>query len=73
MNVDPNGHAWYNVLWDWANTIAGILNPISTMTALGAIVTSTFNGNWPGLVDDYNEEGLIRLIKMRYLLERQMC
>ena len=49
MNVDPNGHAWYNVLWDWANTIAGFLNPISTMTAIGAIVTSAFNGNWSGL------------------------
>ena len=49
MNVDPNGHAWYNVLWNWANTIAGFLNPISTMTAIGAIVTSAFNGNWSGL------------------------
>ena len=54
MNVDPNGHAWYNVLWDWVNIIAGFLNPISKMTAIGAIVTSAFNGNWSGLVDDYN-------------------
>ena len=51
---DPSGHAWYNVLWDWVNIITGFLNPISTITAIGAIVTSVFNGNWSGLVDDYN-------------------
>ena len=27
MNIDPDGHAWYNVLWDGINTIAGLLNP----------------------------------------------
>ena len=51
---DPDGHDWYNVLWDWANIIAGLLNPISTLTAAGAIIASACNGNWSGLVDDYN-------------------
>lgn len=34
--------------------IAGLLNPISTLTAVSAVVASAFNGNWSGLVDDFN-------------------
>ena len=53
-HIDPSGHAWYNVLWDCVNMIAGLLNPISTLTAVSAVVASAFNGNWSGLVDDFN-------------------
>ena len=48
MNVDPSGHAWYNVLWDWVNTIAGFLNPISTVTAPGSIAVAAIDGRWSG-------------------------
>ena len=54
MNVDPSGHVWYNVLWDWANTIAGFLNPISTLTALGNIVVAAIVGRWNEVVEDWN-------------------
>ena len=54
MNVDPSGHAWYNVLWDWVNTIAGFLNPISTITALGSIAVAAIDGRWSDVVDDWN-------------------
>jgi len=29
------------------------LNPISTLTAVGTIIVSAFNGNWNGLVEDF--------------------
>ena len=54
MNVDPSGHAWYNVLWDWVNTIAGFLNPTSTLTALGSIVVAAIDGRWSEVVEDWN-------------------
>ena len=54
MNIDPNGHAWYNVLWDWVNTVAGLLNPISTVTALGSIAVAAIDGRWSDVVDDWN-------------------
>ena len=54
MNVDPSGHAWYNVLWEWVNTIAGFLNPISTITALGSIAVAAIDGRWSDVVDDWN-------------------
>ena len=54
MNVDPSGHAWYNVLWDWVNIVAGLLNPISTITALGSIAVAAIAGRWSDVVDDWN-------------------
>jgi len=54
MNVDPSGHAWYNVLWDWINTIAGFLNPTSTLTALGSIAVAAIDGRWNEVVEDWN-------------------
>ena len=54
MNVDPSGHVWYNVLWDWVNTKAGFLNPTSTLTALGSIVVAAIDGRWNEVVEDLN-------------------
>ncbi len=53
-NADPKGHAWYNVLWDWVNTAAGVLNPISTITVVGSIVVAAIDGRWSDVVDDWN-------------------
>ncbi|MBR3864974.1 MAG: RHS repeat-associated core domain-containing protein [Clostridia bacterium] len=58
MYVDPSGHAWYNKLWDWLNTIAGLLNPISTLTALLALGVAAIRGKWQDVVDDYNNKRL---------------
>ena len=54
MHADPSGHAWYNTLWDWVNTIAGFLNPISTLTAIGSIAVASIGGRWNDVVDDWN-------------------
>ena len=51
---DPSGQAWYNALWDWVNTIAGFLNPVSTLTAIGSVVTASIDGRWIDVVDDFN-------------------
>ena len=53
--IDPSGHDWYNVLWDLANTIAGLLNPISKITALGSVIIAAINGRWSDLAYDWNE------------------
>ena len=52
MYMDPSGHAWYNVLWDVLNTIAGTMNHISTLIAIGTIVVAMLNGRWNELYDD---------------------
>ena len=52
MYYDPSGHAWYNVLWDVLNTIAGTMNPISTLIAIGTIVVAMINGRWNELYND---------------------
>lgn len=51
---DESGHAWYDTLWDWVNTIAGVLNPVSTSTALGSIAVATLDGRWSDVVHDWN-------------------
>ena len=52
MYSDPSGHAWYNVLWDVLNIIAGTMNPISTLIAIGTIVVAMLNGRWDDLYND---------------------
>ena len=52
--VDPTGTAWYNVVWDWMNTIAGVLNPISSMTAVCSVVVAVCQGRWAEIRDDWN-------------------
>ena len=54
MYVDPTGHAWYDVVWDWVNTIAGFLNPISTVTAIGALATAMIQGRWDDIKSDWD-------------------
>ena len=54
MNVDPSGHTWYSVLWDWVNTKAGFLNPISTITALGSIAYYWYDVKHNGSSRDYS-------------------
>ena len=55
MRVDPTGEAWYNVLYDWVNTIAGFLNPTSTLTAIGALAVAAVQGRWSDIKHDWNE------------------
>ena len=55
MGYDPDGHAWYNVLWDVINTIAGLLNPVSKLTAVGSVVYAIVDGRWNDVVHDLNE------------------
>ena len=53
MGVDPSGHAWYDKLWDWVNTIAGFLNPFSKLTAIGSIIVAAIDGRWADVVKDW--------------------
>jgi hypothetical protein len=53
MRADPSGHAWYNVMWDWINTIAGFVNPISTITALGALGVAAVKGRGDEIAEDW--------------------
>ena len=59
MYADPSGHAWYDVLWDWVNTIVGFINPISTLIALGSIAVAAVDGRWGDIVDDWNNGAVI--------------
>ena len=59
MYADPGGHAWYDVLWDWVNTIVGFINPISTLIALGSIAVAAVDGRWGDIVDDWNNGAVI--------------
>ena len=54
MRADASGTAWYDVVYDWLNTIAGFLNPVSTLTAAGAVVVAAAQGRWSELEQDYN-------------------
>lgn len=49
MRVDPGGNSWY----DWINTIAGFLNPISTLTAIGALAAAAVQGRWEDIEYDF--------------------
>jgi len=57
MNIDPNGTwSWkkfWSKTWDIVNTIAGLLNPISTIIALGTAVVALFSGRWNDLKKDF--------------------
>ena len=55
MRVDPTGEAWYNGLYDWVNTIAGFLNPTSTLTAIGALAVAAVQGRWEDIKHDFNK------------------
>jgi hypothetical protein len=54
MAIDPNGNAWWNNLFDYANTLIGLLNPISKITAVGAIGVAMIQGKWSELQHDWN-------------------
>ena len=51
MRVDPAGNSWY----DWVNTIAGFLNPISTLTAIGDLAVAVAQGRWEDIKHDFNK------------------
>ena len=51
MRVDPAGNSWY----DWLNTIAGLLNPISTLTAIGALAIAVAQGRTEDIIHDLNK------------------
>ena len=53
-NMDPYGTAWFNTFWDHINTLAGFLNPVSKITAIGSIVVALFQGRWNDLESDWN-------------------
>ena len=53
--ADASGTAWYDVVYDWVNTIAGFLNPVSTLTAVGAVAIAAAQGRWSDLENDYNK------------------
>ena len=52
--ADVLGDAWYNVLFDWVNTISGTFNPRSKLTAVGAAGVAAVGGRWSDLVSDWN-------------------
>ena len=60
MYTDPSGHAWYDTLWNWLNTINGVLNPTSKITALGSIVVAAADGRWDDIIFDW-ENGCLNL------------
>ena len=53
-NADKTGHAWYDTLWDWFNTMAGISNPVSTLNAIGALTVAAVQGRWSDLKSDWD-------------------
>ena len=53
-NVDVTGMACYDVLWNWANTIAGALNPTSKISAVGALGVAALQGRWSDIQSDWN-------------------
>ena len=54
VKVDPNGTAWYNKLYDYVNTALGLLNPVSKITAIGAVAVAAVQGRWDDLKHDWN-------------------
>ena len=52
--IDPLGYAWYDVAWDWVNTITGLCNGVSTVTALGSLAVAALNGRWSDIASDWN-------------------
>ena len=54
INIDTSGHKWYNALWDWVNTIAGVLNPVSKLTAIGSVAVAAVDGRWSDVVANFN-------------------
>ncbi len=53
MNIDPSGNAWYNVAWDWVNTIAGFLDPKNTILAIATVIVATIDGRFGEIVEDF--------------------
>ncbi len=56
MYIDPNGHSWksfWQKAWDYINTGLGFLNPISKITAVGAVVVAICSGRWDDIKSDY--------------------
>ena len=53
-NADETGLAWYDTLWDWFNTIAGIVNPVSTLNAIGTLTVAAVQGRWSDLKSDWD-------------------
>ena len=53
-NIDESGMAWYDVIWNWSNTIAGVLNPNSKLSAIGAIAVAAIQGRWSDIQSDWN-------------------
>lgn len=41
-------------MYDWGNTIAGVLNPISKLTALGSLGVAAFQGRWDDIKSDWD-------------------
>ena len=54
MFADPSGRAWYDVLYNWGNTVAGLLNLPSKVIAAGAIITAMSQRRWSDLQHDWN-------------------
>ena len=53
-NIDPTGFAWYNVVWDWFNTLQGSANSLSTLTALGSLAVAAVEGRWDDIKSDWD-------------------
>ena len=60
-NVDPTGNAWYDEMWNSLNTFAGIINPISTLIAIGALVVAAAQGKWDEIKEDA-ENGCLNIL-----------
>lgn len=61
MNVDPTGTKWWNpatwnwrAIYEWSETILGILNPIGIIESVGSVVVAACQGRWNEVVEDWN-------------------
>ena len=54
MCADPNGTKFWNKVWDWVNTVAGLANPISTVTAVASVVVAACSGKWGAIKNDFD-------------------
>ena len=50
--------AWYNKLYDYVNTALGLLNPVSKITAIGAVAVAAVQGRWDDLKHDWDNKTL---------------
>lgn len=53
-NADGTGMAWYDVLWNWGNTIAGVLNPINRIPAAGSFGAAIIQSRWSDIKSDWD-------------------